>query len=235
MALRLSVVFLVGLTLAAQQPYSVEKEAALGASLARNVRQSTTAIESPLVRDYVQRIGGRLAAQLTNPPFSYSLSLIADDRGGPTHEPLWFPGGYIFVPASLILTARNDAEFAGMLAHAMAHIAERHGFRPTPSGKISLWVIAGDDDSLFPMAFQSIRRGYETEADVLAVKMTSGAGYDPEALVGYIGRTQPADSRESRIAGMENAIRDLPPKAYPPGSMDEFARVQDEVHRTGIR
>ncbi len=231
MTLRLSLVFLVGLTLAAQQPYSVEKEAAIGASLARNVQQGTTAIESPTVRDYVQRIGGRLAAQLTNPPFSYSFSVIADDRGGPTHEPLWFPGGYILIPASLILTARNEAEFAGMLAHAMAHIAERHGFRPASSGKISLWVIAGDDDSLFPVAFQTVRRGYEDEADVLAVRMISGAGYDPEALVRYIDRTQPVDSRESRIAGLENAIRDLPSKVYSAVSAGEFARVQDEVRR----
>jgi predicted Zn-dependent protease len=227
-ALRAGLLFLVALTLGAQQPYSVEKEAAVGANLANEVRQSTTAIERPAVRDYIQKVGRKLAAQLSN---SYAFSLIADDRGGPTHEPLSFPGGCIFVSASLILTAQSEAEFAGMLAHAMVHVAERHGLRPTRYGKIGLWGNAGDDDSLFLIAFRSIRRGYETEADVLAVRMTSGTGYDPEALVRYIGRTEPVDSRESRIARLEIAIQALPPRAYSTGSVDEFAHIQDLVRR----
>src|SRR5258708_2973247 len=128
MALRVSLVFLVAVGLAAQQPYSAEKEAAIGASLARDVRRSTTTVESAAVLEHVQRIGGKLAVQFTS-PLSYTFSVIVDDRGGPTHEPLSLLGGYIFVPAKLILTAKNDAEFAGMLAHAIAHVAERHGTR----------------------------------------------------------------------------------------------------------
>ena len=250
MVLRASLLFLVALTLGAQERqvgqsvnfYSVEKEAAIGASLARDVRQNTTAIESPAVRDYVQRIGGRLSEQLSN-PLSYTFSLIADDRGGPTHEPLSLPGGYIFVPAKLILTARNDAEFAGMLAHAMAHVAEHHGTRQATQGQVANnasiplifmggWMSMGEgDESLVPMAFRSTLRRLEVEADVLAVNMISGAGYAPEALVRYIGRTQPVDSRESRIAGIESAIRDVPPKDYPAGAAGELVRVQDEVRR----
>src|SRR5258708_27677412 len=143
MAARASLLlFLVALTLSAQERKvgkgvifsSVEKEAAMGASLARDVRQNTTATERPAVRDYVQRIGGLLSAQVSN-PLTYTFSVIADDRGGPTHEPLSLPGGYIFVSSRLILTARNDAEFAGMLAHAMAHVAERHWSRQATRGE----------------------------------------------------------------------------------------------------
>src|SRR5712664_238770 len=182
MALRPSLLFLGALTLGAltlgaQERqvgqgvnfYSVEKEAAIGASLARDVRQNTTAIDSPAVRDYVQRIGGQLSAQLSSPP-SYTVSVIADDRGGPSHEPLSLPGGYIFVPAKLILTARNDAEFAGMLAHAMAHVAERHGTRQATQGQVANnasiplifmggWMSMGEgDESLVPMSFRSTLR-----------------------------------------------------------------------------
>jgi len=250
MALRASLLLLFALTLSAQERqvgqgvsfYSVEKEAAIGASLARDVRQNTTAIESPAVRDYVQRIGGLLSAKVSS-PLRYKFSVIADDRGGPTHEPLSLPGGYIFVSSRLILTARNDAEFAGMLAHAMVHVAERHWSRQATRGEVANaasipvifmggWIGMGEgEESLVPIAFRSTQRRLEAEADVLAVKITSGAGYDPEALVGYIGRTQPADSRESRIAGMENAIRDLPAKDYSTGSAEELVRVQDELRR----
>src|SRR5260370_16276315 len=116
MVLRASLLLLFALTLSAQERqagqgvsfYSVEKEAAIGASLARDVRRNTTAIESPAVRDYVQRIGGLLSAQVSS-PLIYTFSVIADDRGGPTHEPFSLPGGYIFVSSRHLLTPRNHA------------------------------------------------------------------------------------------------------------------------------
>src|SRR5258708_33440207 len=99
MALRASLLFLGALILSAQEPqpvhgvnfYSPEKEVAIGASLARDVRQNTTAIESPSVRDYVQRIGGLFSAQVSSPP-SYKVSVIVDDRGGANHEQLSLSG-----------------------------------------------------------------------------------------------------------------------------------------------
>jgi predicted Zn-dependent protease len=107
--------------------------------------------------------------------------------------PWWI---YIVVPARLILTTRNEAEFAGMLAHAMAHVAQRHRFRPaTHSEEIPGRFIAGADDSLVSVADGSIQRANETEEYVLAVKMIAGAACNPEDLVRDIGRTQPADSR----------------------------------------
>jgi len=130
-----------------------------------------------------------------------------------------------------------------MLAHAMAHMAERHWSRQATQGEVANaasipvifmggWISMGEgEESLVPMAFRSAQRKLEAEADVLAVKMISGAGYDPEAFVRYLGRTQRAESRESRITGIENSIRDLPARSYSAGSMDEFARVQDELRR----
>jgi predicted Zn-dependent protease len=140
-----------------------------------------------------------------------------------------------------------------MLAHAMAHVAARHGTRQATRGEVvhmaSIPLVfvggwtgmgAGGNRQAVPISFLSFQRGYEAEADMLAVKMTSGAGYDPRALVRYIGRTQPEDtarskvfssipSRDSRIADMEKAIEELPLKTYP--SSDEFPRIQSEVRR----
>ncbi len=233
---------------------SIEKEAALGAQLAQNMGQKTTVIESVAIRDYVEGIGRQLAAQLPNLPFTYTFTVIADDIGGHTHEPLPLPAGYIFVPAGLILAAQNETEFAGMLAHAMAHVAERHSLRQAvgivqtkgasiPLVFISGWMAMGSGDGDYaavPMSFLTISREFEIEADVLAIKMMVGAAYDPEALVQYISRVQPEDtdaskifsalpSRASRIAAMEQAIHDLPTKSYI--AADEFYRVQAELRR----
>jgi predicted Zn-dependent protease len=259
MRLPLAVVLLATLAVSAQERqvgqgvnfYSREKEAALGAQLAQEVRQRTTPLDSAAVHDFVERVGWKLAAQLPDAGISYSFTAIADDVNGSTHEPLSLPGGYILVSASLILAAQNEAECAGMLAHAMAHVAERHGTRQATRAEavhmgggplifVGGWTgtDAGGNGQALPLGFLSFQRGYEAEADAVAVRMTSGAGYDPRALVRYIGRVQrddrsnafsPLPSRESRIAGMEKAIQELPPKTYSSG--DEFPRIQSEVRR----
>ncbi len=74
MRLRLSVVLLGTLAVSAQERqvgqgvnfYSREKEAALGAQLAREVRQRTTPLDSVEVRGFVEQIGRKLAAQLSD-------------------------------------------------------------------------------------------------------------------------------------------------------------------------
>ena len=37
------------------------------------------------------------------------------------------PGGYVYVNRGLIEAVRNEGELAGVLAHEMAHVAQRHG------------------------------------------------------------------------------------------------------------
>src|SRR6476660_7678644 len=129
----------------------------------------------------------------------------------------------------------------------------RHGTRQATRGEVvhmaSIPLVfvggwtgmgAGGNGQALPISFLTFQRGYEAEADVLAVKMTSGAGYDPRALVRYIGRVQPEDNarskvfspipaRDLRIADMEKAIQELPLKTY--SSSDEFPRIQNEVRR----
>jgi predicted Zn-dependent protease len=262
MRLAVCAVFLTVLPMGAQKRqvgrgvnfYSTEKEAALGAQLANEVRQKTTPVNSAVIRDYVEKIGRQLATPLPAPRFTYTFAVIADDLGGQTQEPLSLPGAYIFVPASLILTAQNEAAFAGMLAHAMAHIAERHGTRQATRGELvnvgsvplvfmGGWTGLGDGGAI-PIAFFSFQRTFETQADVLAIKLTSSTGYDPKALVSYIRRVQPDDAggsqgarvfsslppRSLRITSMEQAIQELPPRVYA-SSSDEFPRIQGEVRR----
>ena len=140
---KFSIVLLAALPLIAQQPagagvnfYSVEKEAALGKQLAADVLRQATVLETPPAQDYLNRLGQRLAAQWPDSKWPFSFSLIANEGGGAAQEPLALPAGYIFVPAGLVLAARDEAEFAGMMAHAMAHVAARDWTRQASRGEL---------------------------------------------------------------------------------------------------
>lgn len=126
-ALPCFLILLVGSLRARDLAPSKEKESAMGAAMAVNIVKRASRLTDPAVNAYMDRLGRQLAAQVNR--VDWEFAVIRDDSGGSTREPLSLPGGYIFIPASLILAAGNEAELAGMLAHSMAHVANRDSVR----------------------------------------------------------------------------------------------------------
>ena len=210
------------------------------------------------VYDYIESLGRQLAADVPNGDFDWELAVIREDVGGSTHEALSVPGGHIFVSASLILAVDSEAELAGMLAHSMAHIAERHETRMATRGQVinlsimPLVFIGGrmgmgsagsDDRALLPMGYLKMQRSNELDADRVAVNIMAAAGYDPAALLGYIRRTQRATTAEStmysalpprdeRITALETAISDVPSRTA--RSSGEFEAIQGRVRELAV-
>jgi predicted Zn-dependent protease len=160
------------------------------------------------------------------------------------HEPAALPGGYIFVPASLILSTQTEAELAGMLAHSMAHIVARHGTRQATSAAPLIymggWQGYGGNDggTLVPLAFANIMRGHEYDADRLAIRAMAKAGYDPTAMLAYLRRVQPekppnlyaiVPPKQERLAAVQKEIQELPFATY--RTEDNLPPIQDEVRQ----
>jgi predicted Zn-dependent protease len=256
---------LAGVLLNAQEPSqsdvnfsSKAKEAALGAALAGEVQRHTSVIADSTVHDYIESLGRRLAVHVRSGDLDWKFAVIRDDVGGSTHEALAVPGGNIFVSASLILAAENEAELASMVAHSMAHLAERHGMRMVAAGQtanpagiplvyLGGWMgtgVAGNDDrALIPAGYLRTYRSNELDADRVAVEIMAAAGYAPAALLDYVRRTQgtvPGEagrysalpSREERISALETAVANLPSRTNPPGG--EFKAIQDRVRELAL-
>ena len=220
--------------------YSIEKEIALGKELAEEFRRGNRMVESPVAAAYVNELGQRLVKEIGGPAFSYTFEIVADDPTA-AHEVAAFPGGFLFVPSSLILAAKDEDEFAGMLAHGVAHVAARHGTKVATKAEIANIAAApliymggwtgyamrqGNEQAL-PMAMVQAWRRLELDADGLAVKAMAAVGYDPAALVRYLERQQEDAAR--RVAALRAVIEGLPAKVY--GEHDGWGRVQDAVRR----
>jgi predicted Zn-dependent protease len=123
---------LIGVALAAgaQQKsvnfYSVEKEAALGARLASEMAAKTTPLNNPAASAYVDRVERELAAQIPDSPFRCMVTVVKDDLHS---EPAVLPGGFIYLPTGMFAAAQSESEFAGLLARAMADVAQRAATR----------------------------------------------------------------------------------------------------------
>jgi len=232
--------------------YSAEKEVALGRQLAAEYRERTTAIPSGGVQQYIESLGQKLSAQAPRTTLGFTFGVIADDPCPTIHEPAALPGGYVFVPAALLLAAQDEAEFAGMLAHAMAHIIERHDTQAATRGQLMQSVstpvlFMGSSTGCaspiaLPLGLLTMQRTFERQADLLAVQVMAQAGFDPNALVRYIKRVQSSESatpavfsplptRDQRVAGMLSAIAKLPVSRYGDSTDRAFEAARDEVRR----
>jgi beta-barrel assembly-enhancing protease len=239
--------------------YSIEKEAALGAQVAADFRRQNQILDDAQLNGYLARLGERLLKQIPETGFTFHFAAFVDDEKSGLHEARVLPGGYIFVPESLILASGEEAEFAGMIAHAVAHAAARHATRQASRGTVAnfssipLIFLGGwaghstnqDAGMAIPLGFLQFQRASELEADHDALPMMARAGWDPEALVRYIEREQPEPdprkpgtkarifsslpAREERLAALRKALEDLHPQGNSPSP--EFAAVQADVRR----
>jgi beta-barrel assembly-enhancing protease len=234
--------------------YSIEKETALGRQFADEFRRDHKPLASPAAQAFVEDLGQRLAAQIGGAPFTYTFATVADNTA--YSEPIALPGGFVFVPSSILLAAKDENEFAGILAHSIAHIASRDGTRQATRAELvniasvpliytggwTGYAIREGYSITIPLAFLQQWRKFELDADRLAATKLGAAGYDPAALARYIDREQvrfdesvletkfaQLPPRAVRVDAVQAVISGLPQQSYPP--RPAFAEIQDEVRR----
>ena len=88
----------------------------------RSVRQHARLIDDLDVRHYLESLGQRLAAGSKAPKRQYSFFMVDDA----SINAFAGPGGYIGVHTGLFMAAKNESELAGVLAHEIAHVTQRH-------------------------------------------------------------------------------------------------------------
>lgn len=194
--------WIVALTaaLAVAQPTPKDKLTALGNALAAEVRRESQPFANDEVDAYVRRTVARLPAPVR-------VELVSRK----SCEPIGLPGGIVLVPAEFLLAVEDEAEFVGMLAHAMAHATLPHGFLSLPNTSGIPLIFAGgwngvhdqaNDRMLIPVAARPTLRAHELEADQWAAAAAVRAGYDRAGLTRYLRRVS---RDEERLAALDQA------------------------------
>ena len=98
------------------------QEAQIGRAIMRDIRNSGMVVEDPLVTEYLNDIGSRIAAQTNEGQHSFTFFAVQDER----INAFALPGGYIGIHTGLLEAARSEDELAGVLAHEVAHVTQRH-------------------------------------------------------------------------------------------------------------
>jgi predicted Zn-dependent protease len=224
---------------AAVNLFSVQQDVQAGRQAAGQVERQMPMLRDAQVTSYVNAIVRRLAAQADGPEFAYQAKVVNSAE----INAFALPGGYIYVNRGLISAVRNEAELAGVLAHEIAHVAERHGTEQATKAYgaqagvgLLAQVLGGRDRRLgvaeqvigslgVNAAFMKFSRNAEHEADQVGARIMARAGYDPMAMATFF------DLLQAQKRSNPNAVAKFF-SSHPPAS-DRSARIRGYAAQLG--
>ena len=202
---------------------SVEQEAKLGELLFAQHKLQLKLVEGP-AQEMVREIGGRLTSGARH---KYRF-FVAEDR---SVNAFAMPGGYVVMHTGLMQLAETPEEVAGVLAHEVQHVEQRHSLRGMAQSLglyAALTLLAGDLSGIASLGSDLLKlkfsRDHETEADREGLKTLVAAKINPTGMRDFFGRmaaqskldlgilsTHPASSE--RMADLDQRIKELPEDA----------------------
>ena len=106
--------------------FSAQEEVQAGQQAAAQVSKQLPVLpDSDPVTIYVQRLGQQLAAHAPGEKWPYTFHVVNQKE----INAFALPGGPVFVNLGTIQAADNEAELAGVIAHEISHVVQRHGTR----------------------------------------------------------------------------------------------------------
>lgn len=175
-------------------PISTEQEVQLGTDYARQINQQLPMVTDASARNYINQLGNQLAAVADQRGIRYTFQIVNSAQ----INAFAVPGGYIYVNRGAIERANNVSELAGVLAHEIGHVVERHSIEQLQrqqGANTLLSILYGGVLRRNPGAieqagvqvaggavFAGYTRDAEREADRDAIAIMLRARYNPNGL-----------------------------------------------------
>jgi Zn-dependent protease with chaperone function len=221
----------------------VEWEQKLGASAYQDFLAQHDVVKDGSSVDAVKEITLRLASQVPSNPYTFEVAVVKSD----VVNAFALPGGYIVVFTGLMRKAETPEEVAGVLAHELNHVLQRHGLERIVKqlGFIAVVsIVLGNQQGLGGIMKQlgvelmtlKFGRAQETEADLTGLELLYRAKINPEGMITFFQRL--AEKDEGRVEWlsthpMSNAradrlkaqLAEMPKRSYEPFTF-EWAKVR---------
>jgi beta-barrel assembly-enhancing protease len=109
------------------------EEINMGEGIAAMILGASPLHEDKNLQRYVNRVGRWVASQSTRADLPWAFGVIDT----PTVNAFALPGGKVFVSIGLLKRLNNEAELAGVLAHEVAHVMQKHQVKAIQSARTS--------------------------------------------------------------------------------------------------
>ncbi|OGW05291.1 MAG: hypothetical protein A3I04_03580, partial [Nitrospinae bacterium RIFCSPLOWO2_02_FULL_39_110] len=192
----------------------VEAEIIFGREVAARILGRYKLYEDKNLARYINMVG-RSAAQYANrPEIEFRFAILNTD----IVNAFAAPGGYIFITKGALRLMEDEAELAGVLAHEVAHVSERHivkelnikGTEASPSAGLARIVGGGTDtmraaftqvvDKAVEILFEKgLKRQDEMDSDRIGTMLIVSAGYDPAGLQRYLKKISTDEKEDTKL------------------------------------
>ena len=203
------------------------REVSIGSQIDAQLKANgnVSVYNSTSVQQFVETIGDRLVAVSDRPELPFTFQVVNDSN----INAFATLGGFVYVNTGLISLAENESELAGVIAHEIGHITEKHVIERMKQAAIARGVagsVGVDDNVLVSIGYElalslpSSRRA-EYEADEVGLAMLEAAGYAPSGIVTFFEKLAAASgggrpptflsthpATESRIDRLDQQIDD---------------------------
>lgn len=197
------------------------EEQRLGAEFMRQIRAGLPLVRDVQLEEYIQTLGMRLAlasGKTGGRPFGF---FIIDDE---SINAFAIPGGYVGINAGLIEAMEREEQLAGVVAHEVAHLTQRHHARSfATGGRTSLSAAAAVLAAVLigqasPEAGQAalaagiaatqqstinFTRANEIEADRIGIEILGNAQYDATAMAESFSILRRQNNLNTFASGLE--------------------------------
>lgn len=182
--------------------FSSAEERQLGLAFYRSLRANLKFVDDLQVNAYLTSLGERMATHSDAAGDDFHFFMIE----APTINAFAGPAGYIGIHTRLVIEAESESQLAGVLAHEIAHVSQRHLARAfdksgnstalTFAALIAAILIGTQDpqagsavlfSGLAGSAQSSINftRSNEYEADRIGIGILADSGINPQGMVEF--------------------------------------------------
>lgn len=233
--------------------FSAQEEVQAGKQAAGDVpKQLPLLPDSSPVTKYIQRLGAQLAARAPGEKWPYNFHVVNQKE----INAFALPGGPVYVNVGTIQAADSEAQLAGVMAHEVSHVVQRHGTRAASkqmAAQLPLAILGGllGGSAMAQMArlgisfgvgsyFLKNSRQAEKEADLLGADIMYDSGYNPHAMAQFFDKIRSQGGSRApeflsdhpdpgnRAQYVSQEVGTLPAKQYRGDSAD-FRRTKQEV------
>jgi len=188
---------------------SDEEEIKIGRDVAANLAARYGLDEDPVKLHYLNLVGQVVAHRCSRNDIPYHFGILKSSE----INAMATPGGYIFVTDGLLSFVQDESELAGVLAHEISHVTQKHIVKAIRQANL---VGAGSDaasaagkdvsqygklsDFTIQLLSKGLSRDDELEADALGTTLAAQVGYEVNGLRRTVERLGKKESGNAALA-----------------------------------
>lgn len=183
----------------------------MGAEVAREAAAQLPLLQDPAVTRFVREVGAMLVTNADTTGREYTFYVV----DSPVANAFAVPGGFIFVNRGILERADDLSELAGVMAHEIGHVVERHSVEQMARARNANTVVGlvylllnrapGPGEQIAVQAAGSAwlarhSREAEREADRVGLRFMTRAGIDPHGMPRFFEKLLAEEQRSPGLA-----------------------------------